>query len=496
MNERYANEKITEIFSDEHKLRLWQKTEFAVMQARVELALMSKRDCSEIITVLRDNYIDIEWWKRRDKEIHHDLNAFIDERVRHLAPRLHQYFHKGITSYDTEEPAFARVLTEAADVIEPLSTKLKNSLVILATKYRYTIMNARTHGQEAEMQSFGSRALSWLSDYRVAESALIESLKNLEFSKLSGAIGKYGALDPKIEGIALNILGFKPYIGATQIMPRILYAPIAQSLSNLVSMLDKIAVDIRLAARSGRPIMQEPFQKKQKGSSAMPHKKNTIRDEQTEGMARLARGYMLPLSENIPTWEERAIEQSSVERVAWPDLFHVTAQSLKVMEMVLSDLKVYPDNMLQEIYESRGVYASSEAKEFLKETGLSHEDAYRIIQLACFNVFEPSEARLALRGNISDSFFYSGKLLKQVSLIPPEEIISIENFIPRACLRTSDSLAATQEEVDGYNEFLKKTFSNVETLKKWDILFTPEFLLRNEEFLYQSTELGIEEIFE
>jgi len=496
MNERYANENITKFFSDEYKLELWQKTEFAVMSARVELGLMSRRDCETIITVLKNNPIDIEWWKRRDKEIHRDLNAFIDERVRHLEPRLHQFFHKNITSYDTEEPAFARVLIEAANVIEPLNSNLKNALVILATKYRYTIMNARTHGQEAELQSFGSRVLSWLADYRVAEDALILSLKNLYFSKLSGAIGKYGSLDPEIEKIALNILGFKPYIGATQIMPRILYAPIAQSLSNLVSVLDKIAGDIRLAARSGRPIMQEPFQKKQKGSSAMPQKKNTIRTEQVEGMARMARGYSSMISENIKTWEERAIEQSSVERVAWPDLFHVTAQALKVMELILSGLKVYPDNMLQEIYESRGVYASSEAKEFLKEAGLSHEDAYRIVQLACFNVFEPSEERLALRGNISDSFFYAGKLLKKIGQIPQEEIISIEGFIPMANLHVSDNLDATPETVDEYNKLLKKVFISSKAVEKWHTLFTPEFLLRNEEFLYQSTELRIEEIFE
>lgn len=501
MNERYANSKITEIFSDKYKLELWQKTEFAVMQARVELGLMGKKDCETIITILKNNPIDIEWWKRRDKEIHHDLNAFIDERVRHLGASLHQHFHKGITSYDTEEPAFARVLIEAANILEPLSTKLKNALVLKATTYRYTIMNARTHGQEAEMMSFGSRALSWLNDYRVAEDALIESLRNLYFSKLSGAIGKYGSLDPRIEKIALDILGFKPYVGVTQIMPRILYAPIAQSLSNLVSVLDKIAGDIRLAARSGNPIMQEPFQKKQKGSSAMPQKKNTIRTEQVEGMARMARGYMLMISENIKTWEERAIEQSSVERVAWPDLFHVTVQALKVMEMVLSGLKVYPDNMLREIYQSRGVYASSEAKEFLKEAGLSHEDAYRIVQLACFNVFEPSEEMLAIREIIPSSFAQASELLERIDHILPfqKEIISIKEYIPMADLRISENLDITQEEVDRFNEVLRSIFDTDETLevmKEWYNLFTPEYLLRNEEFLYQNTELGIEEIFE
>ena len=494
MNERYENLEITKIFSDEHKLELWQKTELAVIAARVKLGMMGRQDALSISDALENAPIDLIRWKIRDKEIHHDLNAFIDERLRNLAPGLHQYFHKGITSYDTEEPAFGRILTEATEIIMPLSAKLKNALVLLGATYRYTIMNARTHGQEAEIQSFGARCLSWLADYQIAEEALNKSLDNLQYSKLSGAIGKYGSLDPKIEKIALEMLGFKPYLGATQIMPRVFYAPIAQNLSNLVSVLDKIAGDIRLAARSGNPIMQEPFQKKQKGSSAMPHKKNTIRTEQIEGMARMARGYSLMLSECIKTWEERAIEQSCVERVAWPDLFHVTAQALKVLELVLSGLKVYPDNMLKEIHESRGVYASSEAKEFLKESGLSHEDAYRIVQLACFNVFEPSEARLAIRVNIPTSFAFAGKLLKQIELIPPEGIISIEYAIPMADLQISDNLDITQEAVDGYNELLKGIFSSPEAVKKWHTLFTPEFLLRNENFLYQNMELTIKNI--
>jgi adenylosuccinate lyase len=485
MLDRYANQEITKIFTDEHKLNLWQETEFAVIRAMMELKMVSQENYKIIFKTLTETPIDIEWWKKRDKEIHHDLNAFIDERVRHLPTELHQYFHKNITSYDTEEPAFARMLFEAMHVILPLCGEFKSELIDLALKYRFTIMNARTHGQEAELQSFGARCLSWMADYQVAAQALIRTLENLGYSKLSGAIGKYGSLNPEIERLALTDLKFKPFTGATQIMPRILYAPIAQALSNLVSVLDKIAGDIRLAARSGRPIMQEPFQKKQKGSSAMPHKKNTIRTEQIEGMARLARGYMNMISENIKTWEERAIEQSSVERVAWPDLFHVTAQALKVMNLVLSGLKVYPDNMLKEIHESRGVYASSEAKEFLKAQGLSHEAAYRIVQLASFNVFEPGTGRLAIRETIPASFGEANNSLKVISRLKLEKIISIEDFIPRAKLQVSESLDANWGDVHNYNVILQKLFSDKETVEKWHRLFTPEHLLQHEKFLFE-----------
>lgn len=485
MLERYANPEITEIFTDEHKLQLWQETELAVIRAMVKLKMVSQENYEIIFMTLHNAPIDIQWWKKRDKEIHHDLNAFIDERVRHLPTELHQYFHKNITSYDTEEPAFARMLFEALEIILPLCSVLKGELIGLAIKYRFTIMNARTHGQEAELQSFGARCLSWIADYDVASQALIRTLENLGYSKLSGAIGKYGSLNPEIEKLALADLKFKPFTGATQIMPRILYAPIAQALSNLVSVLDKIAGDIRLAARSGRPIMQEPFQKKQKGSSAMPHKKNTIRTEQIEGMARMARGYMSMISENIKTWEERAIEQSSVERVAWPDLFHVTAQALKVMNLVMSGLKVYPDNMLKEIHESRGVYASSEAKEFLKAQGLSHEAAYRIVQLASFNVFEPNSDRSVIRENAPSSFKEANAQLKMISRLKSEKIISIEDFIPRAKLQVSESLDASWGDVHNYNVILQKLFADKDVVSEWHRLFTPEHLLQHEKFLFE-----------
>jgi len=489
MVSRYANLRINQIFSDEHKLELWQKTELAVIKAMVNLNLVDQKDYDIIATILRNESIDIEWWKKRDQEIHHDLNAFVDERIRHINSHLHQYFHKNITSYDTEEPAFAYSLSEAVRVIEPLGAALEQTLKALAIKYRHTIMNGRTHGQEAEMQSFGARCLTWLADYLVARKALWQSLDNLKYSKLSGAIGKYGSLDPKIEEGALKILGFVPFYGATQIIPRILYAPIAQDLCNLAAVIDKIGMDIRLASRSGRPLLQEPFKKKQKGSSAMPHKKNTIRTEQLEGMARMAKGYMVMITDNIKTWEERAIEQSCVERVAWPDLFHVTAQSLKVLDGVLNGLTVYPDNMLREIHESRGVYASSEVKEFLKERlnndWIKHEDVYRIVQLACFNVFEPEAGRLAIREKRATSFAESLELLQTVGSMPSEEITSIEKFIPEARLRVSDSLDIGPQQIDIYNQSLRELFSRNGVVEEWKKLFTPEFLLKNETFLYQ-----------
>ena len=489
MDPRYENAEVKGVFSDEHKLGLWQKTELAVIEAMVSLGLTSQDILESIRGIWLSAPIDITWWKNRDREIHHDLNAFLDERLRHLPNKFHEFVHRKITSFDTEEPAFARMLLMCFEIVHKSYVGTAQALVNLAHKYRYTIMNARTHGQEAELQSFGARCLTWRKELGAAYNALQFAKLNLAYSKLSGAIGKYGGIDPELEEKALSILGFKAFYGATQIMPRIIYAPVAEALCGMVMVIDKIATDIRLNARSGKPLMREPFGKKQKGSSAMPHKRNPIRLEQLEGMARLARGYAGMILDNIKTWEERAIEQSCVERVAWPDLFHTTIHALGVIGTALSGLVVYPENMLREIHESRGTYASSEVKEFLKEKlgrrGLSYEDAYRIVQLACFNVFEPSTDWLNLRRTLAQSYRDASGLLEKISALSPDPVVSIRDFIPLGVLRVSDELDISSDRITAYNHLLKELFSDAKVTSAWQELFEQSFLLRHEKKLYR-----------
>jgi adenylosuccinate lyase len=492
MVKRYANKKVDRIFSDENKLALWQATELAVIEAGVKLGKVPAEAFERIKRIWTSTPIDIEWWLKRDEEIKHDLNAFIDERIRHLPPELQQYVHaNGITSYDTEEPAFARMLLDCAALTDESYRALLAAVMDLAIRHRHTIMMARTHGQEAELQSFGARCLTWFSDLGAAWGDIGALLDKLRFSKISGAIGKYGSIDPELEREALGILGFEPYYGATQIMPRVIYARLGQALCNLVMVIQKIALDIRLNARSGRPLMREPFGKRQKGSSAMPHKKNTILTEQLEGMARMAKGFAGMITDSIPTWEERAIEQSCVERVAWPDLFHVTLRSLDVLTKVLKGLQVYPDNMLREVHESRGVYASAEAKEFLKAHGFAHEDAYRLVQLACFLAFELPEGWRQERERACGSYDEARKALETVESLEPDKVLSIRRIISRAILKTSDELDIGSEEVSAFNGRLRSLFGDTEIMEEWNRLFDPAFHLRNEAVLYKRI-LGID----
>ena len=491
MIERYSDPEITRIWSTENKLAQWQTVELAVIKAMVKLGMISEKDYLEIKELLEKNPIDVEWCKAKEEELKHDLAAFVEERRRFLPSELQGFFHQKVTSYDIEDTAFEMMLKKSIAIVRKYYLLLEKILVELAKKYRFTIMNGRTHGQEAGLMSFGKRILSWIQNLRLDMKNLERVAKSLNYSKLSGIIGNYQTLPPELEKETLVIPGFKPFYGATQIMPREAYAPIAQALCQIVLTLDNIAISIRLGARSGRPIFQEPFSKKQKGSSAMPHKKNTISTEQTEGMGRMALGYLIMNTLNIRTWEERAIEQSCVERVAWPDLLNAVVHSLKTMTKVLSGLVVYPDNMLLEIIESRGTYASDEAKELLKKLGepfgLTVEECYRIVQLAAFNAFAALNAIEEMRANLPKSLRESDEALARYEAVmrlkPPPE--SIQYIIRNSDLRVSNQLDISLEKIQRWNEILKKIFAVQSSIEAWNQIFLPSYLLENEKILYQ-----------
>lgn len=487
---RYSNPRITEIWSDANKLKLWQATELAVIQARSEMGVFPSDAISRIEAILEKKEIDLDWWLARDKEIHHDLNAFLDERLRHLPVELHQFFHEKMTSYDTEEPPMSLMLIASAEEVINQANSMMDLLWDMMRKYRHTPMLGRTHGQEAKLQSFGKRVFTWhIRLYR----SVIEMHQAIDLiirSKLSGAIGNYQGVSPEEEEKALQFLGLTPFKGATQIMPRQLHQPLVNSLVMIVSSLTQIAEDIRLAARSGNPILQEPFGKKQKGSSAMPHKKNTITCENQIGMLILAKGFARMLQDCQVTWEERSIEQSSVERIAWPDLFHVVMNSFKNMNRVLSGLRVNTDNMLLEIHNSRGCYASEEAKEWLKKKGadflLEHEDAYRIVQLASFIVHEPYQSRKKLRERIPVSYEEAQEILdyQLAGLIEAtEDVEHIGKLISEGNLRPVDELDISAGQIRQWNHLLMEIFDDPDNQASWQEIFQISYHLRNEKVL-------------
>jgi len=488
MIKRYSDEVITGRWTNEEKLRTWQKVELAVIGARVKLKLVPREIFEKIKNILESTPVDIEWWLARDKEINHDLQAWVDERVRHLPVELQSYFHDGMTSYDTEETASLILLELSAKHVVSSCKALEFGLQSLALRYRYCPMMGTSHGQSGEVQTAGKRFLTWYKEVFVAKQRVADEISKISLSRLSGAMGNYGGVTPKIEKEALDILGFMPFYGATQILPRQLHVHLATSLSALVAVISKIGTDIRLGARSPHPIYQEPFSKTQKGSSRMPGKKNPISCEQLEGMERMALGYLVMIHQNIRTWEERAIEQSCVERVAWPDLFHVAMRSVTVCAKVINGLQVYPDRMIQGIVDTRGVWAAGQAKEFLRlhlaPMGLTADESYRIVQLAAFVAHRPNDLVKKMRENLPGSLAEADKLVNRQRFISTSSEMSIQDIISQAKLVVVPDLDATQEQVDKWNEALKTLFVSLDG-SEWQNVFSIQDRLKDEAVLFK-----------
>lgn len=491
MIRRYADKRIDEIWSDEAKLKRWDESELAMLLTRLELEEIPYECYKAIETALQEHPTDIEWWQGRESEIQHDLNAYLDERRRHIPVKHQHELHRRMTSYDTEDPALARALLASVDVVQLALADLQSELYQVAHRHRFTPMLERTHGQWAKLRSFGSRVMTWQRQLRINEIRLRDAREWCRYSRMSGAIGNYGGdLTPEHERMALQKLGLVPFVGATQIGPRELHLALAQALGGLALTLQKISIDIRLGARSGCPLWHEPFGKKQKGSSAMPHKKNTITTEQMGGMVELALTQVHALERNVVTWEARAIEQSCVERVAWPDLFHVILRMLRGVTRVTRGLQVYPDNMLREIIESRGTYASDDAQNFLGKIlaarGIEKEDAYRIVQLASFNALEPSPEWSTVRDGTPATLEVADRIYNSMQLVPAAQRRSIDLIIRAADLVPSAELEWTQAQVTQWNELLRDIFTDKDVAERWKELFSISYQLRGDSTLFDA----------
>lgn len=487
---RYAIPIVSTICSLPAKYVRWLKVEIAIIQARINLELIPKDKGELLIAQLQEHPIDANWIDEREITIKHDLNAFLEERLRFVDLELQQYFHQGATSYDTEEPALSNMLINVGNLIIHECVPLKESLLAKAYRYRYTPMLGRTHGQEAKIQSFGKRFADYVFNFNKIMTEFDEVLKSLEYSKISGAIGNYSSIDPEVEQEALRILGLKPFIGATQILPRTIHGELAKKIQSLACLIEQIALDVRLGARSGLPICRENFGKGQKGSSAMPHKRNTILAEQLCGIKRLIDAYVNALVGNSTTWEERSIDQSCVERVAWEDLFHSIIYSIQKATALTTGLVVLPDNMMKEIINSRGCYASDEVKDFAKKYGseyeLDAEDSYRLVQLASFNVHEPIGFWKDLRETEITSLQHAQNLLMEAMQQPVEIPQSIQKVLVNGALKVSDELEATEEQVSQWNDVLKKIFASEEKVEEFNTLFSIPQILRNEHYIFDN----------
>jgi adenylosuccinate lyase len=374
--ERYTLPAMGKLWTDDYKLQTWLAVEIAVCEAQAELGYIPSAAIAEIKTKAR---FDRQRVLEIEAEVRHDVIAFLTN-VNEYVGEAGRYIHLGLTSSDVLDTALALQLVASVDVILEQLEDLVQALRYQAQQHRYTIMVGRSHGIHAEPITFGFKLAGWLAEVLRHRDRLVRLRQTIAVGKISGAVGTYANLDPRIEAIACQNLGLEPDTASTQVISRDRHAEYLQQLALLGASLERFAVEIRNLQRSDVLEVEEYFAKGQKGSSAMPHKRNPIRSERLTGMARLLRGNAMAALENVALWHERDISHSAVERVAFPDSCILTHFMLRETTELVKHLLVYPENMKRNMNIYGGVIFSQKVLLALVAKGLSREEAYQIVQ--------------------------------------------------------------------------------------------------------------------
>lgn len=401
--DRYLLPPMRELWSEESKYRYWLRVEMALLNVRVARGELARPDYEHIcqyasFSVARINELD--------QELHHDLNAFVANVQESLEQAGHGNLkgeiHKGITSYDTEDPAVMLMLRKSTFLIKEALLELRTALLSRAREHQTTLYCARTHGQDAEPDTFGRLLLGFVEEMDLALSELSHIQVNvLPVAKFSGAVGTYAGLDPYLETEVLRELGLKPVLVSTQIVQRGRHATYISWIANTGACIERMARTFWEMMRSGVGELREPRGKKQKGSSAMAHKKNPILTERLMGQARLLRSYANIALENVATPECRDISQSSVERMIFPDSTSLLYYMLKTATKVVTGLEVLADRMKENLSQTYEVWASQPVRIALIEAGIDTEVAYRYVQALSFKaVDERTQLHVLLQGEI------------------------------------------------------------------------------------------------
>lgn len=376
MIERYTLPEMGKIWTDTYKLQTWLDVEIAVCEAQAELGYIPQAAVDEIKAKAK---FDPQRVLEIEAEVRHDVIAFLTN-VNEYVGDAGRYIHLGLTSSDVLDTALALQLVASLDLILEQLEKLIQAIRYQAQQHRYTVMVGRSHGIHAEPITFGFKLAGWLAEVLRNRDRLVRVAQSIAVGKISGAVGTYANIDPKVEAIACQKLGLEPDTASTQVISRDRHAEYVQQLALLAASLERFAVEIRNLQRTDVLEVEEYFSKGQKGSSAMPHKRNPIRSERLTGMARLVRGHAVAALENVALWHERDISHSSVERVAFPDCCILTHFMLRETTDLVKNLLVYPENMKRNMNVYGGVIFSQKVLLALVEKGMNREDAYRVVQ--------------------------------------------------------------------------------------------------------------------
>jgi adenylosuccinate lyase len=385
MIDRYSRAEMVAIWSEESMYKLWLDIELAVCQAYRDLGKIPKNSIERIKEKASFNINRIQ---ELEKQIHHDLIAFLTCVSESIESDDSRFLHLGLTSSDVKDTALSLMIKNAGALLDKGLDELLDNLKNLALTHKNTVCIGRSHGVHAEPTTFGLKILGFYDDIRRAKKHLKASVDENSVGMFSGAVGTYANLDPQIEKIACDVLGLKPAPITTQVISRDRHAQFMSALAILASVIERLAIEIRHLQRTEVLEVEEPFYSNQKGSSAMPHKRNPWRSENISGLARVVRSFTSLACENILLWHERDISHSSAERIALPDASILVDFIIHRMSQIIKGLNVYPETMLANLNKYGGVIFSQQVLLRLINKGLKREVAYNIVQdfaLAAWN---------------------------------------------------------------------------------------------------------------
>ncbi|ATA58707.1 Adenylosuccinate lyase [Geobacillus stearothermophilus] len=384
MIERYTRPEMGAIWTEENRFKAWLEVELLACEAWAELGIIPKED----VRRLRENAsFDIRRIKEIEEETRHDVVAFT-RAVSETLGEERKWVHYGLTSTDVVDTALGYLLKQANAI---LRRDLENFIQVLkekACEHKYTVMMGRTHGVHAEPTTFGLKLALWYAEMLRNLERFEQAAKMVEVGKISGAVGTYANIDPFVEQYVCEKLGLTPAPISTQTLQRDRHAYYMATLALIATSIEKFAVEIRGLQKSEVREVEEFFAKGQKGSSAMPHKRNPIGSENMTGMARVIRGYMVTAYENVPLWHERDISHSSAERIILPDATIALNYMLNRFANIVKNLLVYPENMKKNMERTFGLIYSQRVLLALIDKGMTREEAYDLVQPKAMEAWE------------------------------------------------------------------------------------------------------------
>ena len=424
MIKRYSRKELTDIWSEENKYKIWLDVEIAAAQAMEKLGQIPRGVSS---TVKKRAKINVKRIHQIESQVKHDVIAFLSS-ITEKAGIKARYLHLGMTSSDVVDTSFNIQLAQSGKIILKDIDRILKILKKQASKYKYTPCIGRSHGIHAEPITFGLKLASYYEEFKRNRKRLVHAIAEISTCAISGAVGTFANVNPNVEKHVAKKLGLKVETISTQIIPRDRHAFYFSILAIIAGSIERVAIEIRHLQRSEVYELQEYFSKNQKGSSAMPHKKNPILSENLTGLSRMVRSFVIPALENIALWHERDISHSSVERNIGPDANITLDFALVRLANILDNMIIYPKKMLKNLNLTKGIIFSQELMLELTKTGLTREKSYKLVQgyakkcfaenLDLFNLIQTDKLIMSkISTNKLKSIFSYSKHFKNVNLI-------------------------------------------------------------------------------